>query len=374
MVSGAANPTEVGGWMQALATVMGRWYVQPGDGAERLTESHPTLERPRRSLASLFPGGLLMVLAGIALLIIAGALFAPSSISRGAILGMLPYAAVLAVAGLGQTLVVQQGGIDLSVPGAISVTVIISTHQANGQDDRLLYAVSLALVVVLIAGTINGLLVSRLRLNPIIATLGMNALLYSVVLGLSGGIPRGTTRLLRNLIAGSTLGIPNSVYYAAAATVVVAILLKKTVAGRRFEGVGANPAAAWAAGLRVKRHGMAAYIWAMVLYWLAGVLIAGIVNQPTAYQGDAYLLSSVAAVVLGGTSLLGGKGYPVSTVLAALFLVQLGQFVLALGVTTAIRTLVEAAALATGVALHTVNWSAVKARLFRGRGTIAAGA
>jgi ribose transport system permease protein len=78
--------------------------------------------------------------------------------------------------------------------------------------------------------------------------------------------------------------------------------------------------------------------------------------------------------VLGGTSLLGGKGYPVSTVLAALFLVQLGQFVLALGVTTAIRTLVEAAALATGVALHTVNWSAVKARLFRGRGTIAAGA
>ena len=360
--------------MQALATVMWRWYVQPGDGAERLTESHPTLERPRRRLASLFPGGLLMVLAGIGLLIVAGALLAPSSISRGATLGMLPYAAVLAVAGLGQTLVVQQGGIDLSVPGAISVTVVISTHQANGQDDRLLYAVSLALVVVLIAGTINGLLVSRLRLNPIIATLGMNALLYSVVLGLSGGIPRGTTRLLRNLVAGSTLGIPNSVYYAAASTVAVAILLKKTVAGRRFEGVGANPAAAWAAGLRVKRHGMAAYIWAMVLYWLAGVLIAGIVNQPTAYQGDAYLLSSVAAVVLGGTSLLGGKGYPVSTVLAALFLVQLGQFVLALGVTTAIRTLVEAAALATGVALHTVNWSAVKARLFRGRGTIAAGA
>jgi ribose transport system permease protein len=211
-------------------------------------------------------------------------------------------------------------------------------------------------------------------LNPIIATLGMNALLYSVVLGLSGGIPRGTTRLLRNLVAGSTLGIPNSVYYAAAAAVAVTILLKKTVAGRRFEAVGANSAAAWAAGLRVKRHGTAAYIWAMVLYWLAGVLIAGIVNQPTAYQGDAYLLSSVAAVVLGGTSLLGGKGYPVSTVLAALFLVQLGQFVLALGVTTAIRTLVEAAALATGVALHTVNWSAVKARLFRGGGTIVAGA
>lgn len=315
-----------------------------------------------------------MVLAGIGLLIVAGALFAPSSISRGAIHGMLPYAAVLAVAGLGQTLVVQQGGIDLSVPGAISVTVVISTHQANGQDDRLLGAVALALVVVLIAGTINGYLASRLGLNPIIATLGMNALLYSVVLGLSGGIPRGTTRLLRSIVGNSTFGLPNSMYFAVAAAIVVTILLKKSVVGRRFEAVGANPAAAWAAGLRAKRHGMAAYIWAMVLYWLAGILIAGIVNQPTAYQGDAYLLSSVAAVVLGGTSLLGGKGYPVSTALAALFLVQLGQFVLALGVTTAIRTLVEAAALAAGVALHTVNWSAVKETFFRNKHTIVTGA
>ena len=349
-----------------------------GGTFDHVTAQTAQTEEPesQRSLldrvTTLVPGGLLMVVAGIGLLVLAGALFAPSSISRGALHGMLPYAAVLAVAGLGQTLVVQQGGIDLSVPGAISVTVVISTHQANGQDDRLLAAILMALAVVLVAGVINGYLISRLRLNPIIATLGMNALLYSVVLGLSQGIPRGTTRLLRNIVAGSTIGLPNSVFFAVLATILVTVALKKSVVGRRFEATGANPAAAWAAGLRAKRHGMSAYIWAMVLYWLAGVLIAGIVNQPTAYQGDAYLLSSVAAVVLGGTSLLGGKGYPVSTVLAALFLVQLGQFVLSLGVTTAIRTLVEAAALAVGVALHTVNWSAVKAALSRERDTVVA--
>ena len=84
----------------------------------------------------------------------------------------------------------------------------------------------------------------------------------------------------------------------------------------------------------------------------AGVLLAGIIAQPTAFQGDAYLLPSVAAVVLGGTSLLGGRGYLVATVVAALFLSQLEQFVLALGVSFAIRTLVEAAALAVGVALY----------------------
>lgn len=316
-------------------------------------------------LFSRIPRGLILVFAALVLLLLAGSVIAPSSVSRGALLGMLPFAAVLAIAGLGQTLVVQQGGIDLSVPGAISVTIVISTHQANGQDSRLFPALMMALGVVIVAGLINGFLISRRGLNPIIATLGMNALLYAVVLGLSGGIPRGTTALAAKIAGRLTFGIPNSVYFAVAATVLVTVISKKTVAGRRFEAVGANPTAARAAGLRAKRHGMAAYVWAMILYWLAGALLAGILSQPTAYQGDAYLLSSVAAVVLGGTSLLGGKGYPIATVLSAVFLAQLGQFVLALGVSTAIRTLVEAAALAVGVGLHTIDWTAVRKRLFR---------
>ena len=114
----------------------------------------------KRDFQTRLPGGLLMVLVGIALLGVAGLLFAPSSVSRGAILGMLPYAAVLAVAALGQTLVVQQGGIDLSVPGAISVTVVISTHQANGQDSRR-PGDHVALGVVRVAGIINGYLISN---------------------------------------------------------------------------------------------------------------------------------------------------------------------------------------------------------------------
>lgn len=303
------------------------------------------------------------VVMALLLLGLLGALVAPSSVSRGAILGMLPFAAVLAVAALGQTLVIQQGGIDLSVPGAISLTVVVTTHQADGVDARLLGAVTMALGFVLVAGLINGYLISRRGLNPIIATLGTNALLYAVVLGLSQGIPRGTTDLLAGIMTGRFLGVPHSVYFALGAVVVVTVAVKRSVAGRRFEAVGANTIAAWAAGLRARRHGMAAYIWAMVLYWLAGVMLAGIVAQPTAFQGDAYLLSTVAAVVLGGTSLLGGRGYPVATAVAALFLVQLDQFVFALGVSTAIRTLVEAAALAVGVALNTLDWQAIRDRL-----------
>jgi len=104
-------------------------------------------------------------------------------------------------------------------------------------------------------------------------------------------------------------------------------------------------------------------VWAQILYCVAALLHAGIVNQPTAYEGNNYLLPSVAAVVLGGTSLLGGRGNLVATAIAALFLSQLDQFVLALGVGYATRTLVQAAALGVGVALYTIDWKGIGRRV-----------
>jgi len=208
-----------------------------------------------------------------------------------------------------------------------------------------------------------------MRLNPIVATLGTNALLFGAVLWYTAGIPTTTTARLARVGSGLWLGIPIPVYIAVAVTALVAAVVKLTPAGRRFEGVGANETAALTAGLRVGRHRSAAYIWAQLLYCLGAVVHAGIVNQPTAYEGNNYLLPTVAAVVLGGTSLLGGRGNLVATAIAALFLSQLDQFVLALGVTYATRTLVQAAALAVGVALYTIDWGAIARRLFRRRPT-----
>jgi ribose transport system permease protein len=307
--------------------------------------------------------GFVTVAASTVVLFIICALLAPSSVSHGVIQGMLPFAAVLAIVGLGQMLVVQQGGIDLSAPGAISLALVIVSHDPNGDNAKLLPAILLSLGYAIVAGLVNGFLVGRIGLNAIIATLGMNALLYGAVIGISGGTPRTTTTLLASIAGGTALGIPNSVYFAVGAVVLVMVLVKKTVAGRRFEANGANPFAARAIGLRSKMHQSVAYLWAQLLYWLAGVLLAGIITIPTAYQGDSYLLPSVAVVVLGGTSLLGGRGFPVATVVAALFLTQLGQFVLALGVPNAVQVLVQAIALATGVAIYTVNWGAIRRRL-----------
>jgi ribose transport system permease protein len=284
-------------------------------------------------------------------------LFAPSSVSSGALSGSLPFAAMIAIVGLAQLLVVQQGGFDLSVAGGVSLAVVVSTHLPDGNNAVLFPAVLTAAGFSLAAGLVNGFLVGFLQLNAIIATIGVNALLYGAVFAVSGGVPRITTPLLAEIAGGETFGVPHSVYFATAALLVVSFVLKKTVAGRRFEAIGANPLAARAVGLHVRFYQMMAYVFAQLLYCLAGVLLGGITREPTAFQGDALLLPSVAVVVLGGTSLLGGRGFPVSTGIAAFFLNQLSQFALAVGVPYSAQTIIQALALGFGIGVYSVRWT-----------------
>ena len=307
--------------------------------------------------------GLVTVLVSTVVLYALCALVAPSSVAPGTIAGTLPFAAILAIAGLGQMLVIQQAGIDLSVAGAISLAAVIVTAVPDGDNSKLGSAVVLALAVALGFGLLNGFLIGFLKLNPIIATLGSNAALYGLVMGISQGIPRSTTPTLMEIVSGVTFGLPNSVYFALVSLGLVVFMLRKTVAGRRFESIGSSATAAATSGLRVRTHQGIAYVWAQLLYCLAGILIAGVISEPNGFMGETYLLTSVAVVVLGGTSLLGGRGLPTATVVAALFLSQLDQFVLALGVSFAVRTLIQAAALAIGVAIYTVNWPLVRSKI-----------
>ena len=332
--------------------------------------TEPIYSIPRGSRRLLSRGLATVLIATVGLFAVSW-IFASSSVTRGTLLTMLPFAAALAVASLGQTLVVMQGGIDLSVAGGFSLYVVILTKYPAGNNDRLWAALVIAFLAAIAVGSLNGLLIGRMRLNPIVATLGTNALLFGVILWYTAGIPTTTTARLHSLGDALWWGIPAPVFFAVGATAVVTAVVKLTPAGRRFEGVGANETAAFTAGIRVQRHRASAYVWAQLLYCLAAVLHASIVNQPTAYEGNNYLLPTVAAVVLGGTSLLGGRGNLVATAVAALFLSQLDQFVLALGVSYATRTLVQAAALAVGVALYSINWRRAFGRFGRRPASVA---
>jgi ribose transport system permease protein len=330
-------------------------------GEQMADRSAATLSKGSRFQVS---KGLLTVLVSTVVLFALSALIAPTSVAPGTLSGMLPFAGILAIVGLGQMLVIQQAGIDLSVAGSVSLAAVIVTVYPTGDNNKLVPALLMSFGVAILIGALNGILIGFVKLNPIIATLGTNSLLYGLVMAISQGIPRQTTSRLQAIVTNSTFGLPNAVYFALATLLVVIFFLRKTVAGRRFESIGASPAVASISGLRVRTHLALAYVWGQLLYTLAGVIVAGVISSPNGSMGDAYLLPSVAVVVLGGTSLLGGRGLPTATVIAAVFLSQLDQFVLALGVNFAIRTLVQAAALAIGVAIYTVDWSRVRA-IFR---------
>jgi ribose transport system permease protein len=304
------------------------------------------MARWRRSAGIWVATGLLFALSAV---------FQPKSLGASALAALWPFAAVLILAAVGQTLVVQQRGIDLSVPGFISLTVVLVTHIPDGKAAKLGPAILLAYAICLAAGLVNGLLVTRIGITPIVQTLGMNAVLYGIDLGISQGTPTQTTAALQSFTSATPAGIPLPLVIAVVVVIVLEFTIKRTTFGRRFEASGANAAASRAAGLRGNRYQISAYLGAALLYCTAGVLLAGIVSQPDPFQGNNYLLPSVAAVALGGTSLLGGVGSVVASAMGALFLSQLQQFVLATGASAAVQNLVQAGALALAVTVYSLR-------------------
>ena len=340
----------------------------PGSDHTAESQPHSSAAPPASSMTRFSPrlnAASAPICIATAVLFLISLIFEPDSVRHSALLGMLPFAAVLAIAAMGQTLVVQQGGIDLSVPGMISLTIVLLTSYPNGDSGKLASAIVIAFAATLAAGAISGVIVSVIGVTPIVATLGMNAVLYGVVIQVSAGNPPPTTNALATFASGKVIGIPNTVIIAVILAAAAALIIKRTIVGRRFEAVGSGLLGARAAGLRARRYQLATYVVAAAFYCMAGVLLAGIVHSPSAFQGDSYLLPSVAAVVLGGTSLLGGRGSVIATAVAALFISQLDQFVLVMGANQGVQNLVDAGALAVGLAIYSVPWRRLRRNVRR---------
>ncbi len=238
----------------------------------------PGIARWRRSAGIWLATGVLFAIS---------AAFEPGSLGASALASLWPFAALLILAAVGQTLVVQQRGIDLSVPGFVSATVVIVTRIPNGNSGKLGAAILLAYAVCLAAGLVNGLLVTRVGITPIVQTLGMNAVLYGVDLGISQGTPTQTTSALQSFASRDIVGVPVPMVIAVVLVLAIGFVVKRATFGRRFEASGSNAAAGRAAGLRGNRYQMSAYLSAAMLYCTVGVLLAGIVSQPGPFQGTA---------------------------------------------------------------------------------------
>lgn len=265
------------------------------------------------------------------LLFVVSPVIAPGSLGVAPLLSMLPFAAVLAIAAVGQTLVVQQRGLDLSVPGMIALGAVLVTKLPQSYGWDIGPSVLMGLAVPLLFGLINGLIIVVFKVMPLVVTLGMNSVLLGIVFTVSGGTPASAPNSLNQLVLARTFGIPNTLLIALVVIVIAGFIGSRTIVGRQLTAVGVSEPAARAIGAPVVSYQVLAYGVAAGFYGAAGVLLAAYTKTPPLFLGESYLLPTVAAVVLGGTALTGGLASIASTGIAALFLTQLGQLFRALG-------------------------------------------
>ena len=276
---------------------------------------------------------------------------APGTMSGGAIDSLLPFAGILAIAAIGQTIVVMLKGIDLSLPGMMTLAALVSSQFARDHGS-ILMALALVAVIAIGVGLLNGIVVAVFKVTPLVATLAMNAVLMGAALAYSGGTPTRAPQSVADFALAKTLAVSNTVWLAVALMVVTVLATTRTSWGRRVIAVGANEDAAHTAGVRVTLIKVSGYVAAALCYSGAGVLLAGYVSTPNTNAGTAYLLPAIAAVVVGGTALTGGRGNIVGTAVGALFLSQLTQLVLSLGAPSSTQYLVQAVVIAVAVVLQ----------------------
>jgi ribose transport system permease protein len=297
-------------------------------------------------------GGSGAIWVAAAALFLASPFVASGSLSSAAVSGMLPFAAILAIVAAGQTLVVQQRGLDLSVPGMLAFGAVLASGLPQSYGWSAPLAILAAVALPGLAGMVNGLLVTRAGVMPLVATLGMNALLLGLVFQLSDGTPAGAPPMLASIAKDKVAGVPVSLLLAVVIIGLAGLTAQRSIVGRRLTAVGVSARAAAAVGIRVTLYQTLAYAGAGALYGVASVLYTGYVTTPPLFFGDSYLLASIAAVVLGGTALTGGRAALVSSAIGALFLTQLGQLLRSVGLPEPTQLIIQAGVLLGVVTLR----------------------
>jgi len=264
-----------------------------------------------------------LILATIAEAIV----FATIAPGFGTVANLVNIALSIAVTGIlavGMTAVILTGGIDLSVGSLVALTgtaAAMAAAAVPGAGAAGIVALVVAIAVGAIAGMLNGSFIAYLRVQPFVATLAMLTIARGAAFILSGGRSIGNLPDSFGVLGRSVpFGIPAPVYVFAAVAVIGAFVLNRTVFGRRVYATGGNPEASWLAGVGTQRVIWLVYALNGVLAGLAGLTLASRLGAGVPNSGLQYELDVIAAVVVGGTSLAGGRGTIVGTIWGTVFI------------------------------------------------------
>lgn len=241
-------------------------------------------------------------------------------------------ASVVAIVALGQALVIISRGLDLSVGSTLGLASVAAAYVGRWSGDP-----SLALLTGLgtgaLVGVINGVLVTRININPFIATLGTLSVARGLALLITGGIPIPFTGGLPELLgAGRVYTVPVSLILMVVLAIMFHIFASRTRVGRNIYAIGDSPTAARLAGVNVEGTRLLVYILCGLLAGLGGIILSGNLASANPDLGRGYELDVIAAVILGGTALSGGRGSILGVILGALLMALLGNAFVLLGI------------------------------------------
>lgn len=292
---------------------------------------------------------LVVALVLIALLLYLGQTLSPGFASGGQVLRLLIVASLLGIVAAGQNVVILGGreGIDLSVGGVVSLSAIIAGNVMNGADSGIVPAILACLAAGAFFGLLNGLGVTLLRIAPLVMTLGMLGVLQGLLVVIRMGIPSGRAApgLSSFVTQPLAAGIPGIIWLWIMIGLLMAFMLHRTVFGHRIYAIGSNEHAAYMAGVPVKLMRIALFMISGMFAAIAGLCLLGYSGSSFANVGEQYTLSSIIAVVFGGTSLAGGKGGYTGTMAGAILLVILQSILTTVNIDESGRQMVFGATL-----------------------------
>lgn len=310
----------------------------------------------RRFLAGSAGRNLGLVIALVLIVIVGWITAGERFMSVGNVETIIRYGSILGVVAIGTTFVITAGGIDLSVGsvmGLASVVASLSWVQNAANQSTWLLMVVVAIAVGGLAGLVNGLVIAYGRVVPFIATLAM----LVAAQGLAEIFANKTTQVVNvtgflSFFRGDLLGIPWLIWFFVIAAVLGWFLLARTTYGRRTVAIGGNHEAARLAGLKVKRHIVSLYVLGGLAAGIAGVMILARTTAGSSTHGQLYELDAIAAVVVGGTLLVGGRGTIVGTVLGVLIFSTLTNIFTMNNLNTSVQAVVKGVIIVVAVLLQ----------------------
>lgn len=314
--------------------------------------AQPATRRPTLDAATV---QVVMLVGFLAVLCALFAVLEPRFVTTNNILTVLGLASVIGIISLGQTLTIISGGFDLSVSGVVPLAGVAYAMLSNS---GLAWPVALLLVIGIGAavGLVNGVFIALLKVNPLIATLGVLSLSSGFALTLADGRQVQFENFDAGVLAEASIGdINNQTWIFIALSVVLFFVLRRTAYGRLVYAVGGNEEAARLAGIRTKIVIASVYVICGALAAVAGVILASQLLTGSGTAGVDSNLTSIAAVVLGGAALTGGRGGVVGTVLGVLILGVLANGLSLLQVPTFYQTMTSGAVLLLAVLVGRID-------------------